>query len=236
LGGLLVVAVVAVVVTIVATSPRSNPPAAPSPTAGASTVAGVEALLTGIPQAGITLGYASAAVTITEFSDLVCPACRYFATTAEPQLIKAEVRTGHAKLVSRGLETASSIANGGESESSQLAVRAAGLQNRACNYILLAYGEQPQMIGGKDPEDVAYVTPAYLQNLAAQIRGLNLIKWQASLAEPSLATAVAADARAAQADGFDSTPSFLISGANQSVRLTGAPTLAQLQAAMQQAG
>jgi len=235
LGGVVAAVVIALVAVIVLSTRGSSHGTPISPAAKSSALTEVGTLLAGIPQAGMTLGKADAPITITEFSDIVCPACYDFAMTSERDLIATEVATGHAKLVSRGLETASAIANGGEYTASQTAVRAAGLQGRAWNYLLLAYAEQPQMIGGKSAEEVAYVTPGYLQNLAAQIPGLNLIKWQAGLTNASLVNAVSADARAAQANGVQSTPSLLVSGPVQTVRITGAPTLAQVQTAMRQA-
>ena len=235
LGAVVAVVVLALVAVIMLSAGGSGRSTVVSPAAESSALTEVGTLLAGIPQAGMTLGRANAPITITEYSDLVCPACYDFATTSERELISAEVATGHAKLVARGLETASGIANGGEYTASQTAISAAGLQGRAWNYLLLAYAEQPQTIGGRSAEEVAYLTPAYLQNLAAQIPGLNLIKWQADLTSPSLVKAVSADSRAAQAAGVQSTPSLTVSGPVQTVRITGAPTLAQVRTAMRQA-
>ncbi len=235
LGGVVAAVALALAVVIVLSTGGSKGSAAISPAAKSSAATEVGTLLAGIPQEGMTLGQANAPITITEYSDLVCPACYYFATTSERQLISAEVATGHAKILSRGLETASGIANGGEYTASQAAIRAAGLQGRAWNYILLAYAEQPQTIDGRSAEEVPYVTPSYLQDLAARIPGLNLVEWRAAVANSSLASAVAADSHAAQAAGVQSTPSLLISGHAHTVRITGAPTLAQVQTAMRQA-
>lgn len=227
----LVAAVLAVVIALSAGGHPTSTSAANKPAA----VSSVESLLSGIPQSGMTLGRASAPVTITEYSDLVCPACDEFANTSERQLIAQEVASGHAKLVSRGLETASGIANGSEYTASQAAIRSAGLQGHAWDYILIAYAEQPQEIGGKSAEDVAYITPAYLQNIASAVPGLNLIKWQATLSSSPLANAVTADGRAASKAGINSTPSLVISGRAQTLRLTGAVPLSDIQSAMRQA-
>lgn len=64
-------------------------------------VRGVEettALLDGIPQQGITLGNADAPVTIVEFVDLKCSACRGFALEHQGTIVRDLVRTGKANV------------------------------------------------------------------------------------------------------------------------------------------
>jgi protein-disulfide isomerase len=205
LGALLVGVLVAVVVVVVAGGGNSTPT---STTNSKTAKAAVATLLKGIPQNGNTLGKASAPVTVTEYGDLVCPVCQQLAFGSEQQLINNEVRAGKVKLVYRGLETASSQANGGEYVASQVAARAAGLQHRGWQYILLWYYEQGD-------ETTPYVTNAFMQNIAAQIPGLDLTKWQTDRNSATLANAVQADAQAATALGLTnppSTPSITFNG------------------------
>lgn len=73
-------------------------------------VRGVEettALLRGVPQHGIVLGRPDAPVTIVEFADLKCPACRSYALGQQPQVVRDLVRTGKANVELRllGLES-----------------------------------------------------------------------------------------------------------------------------------
>ncbi len=204
-------------------------------TTSATAVATVNSLLDGIPQSGTTLGRANAPVTVTEFGDLVCPVCAEFAVGPEAALIAAEVRTGQAKLVFRGLETASGAANQSEYVNTQVAVRSAGLQNDAWYYILLAYEEQPQTINGAPAEDTPYVTSGYLQQLAAQIHGLNLTSWQAGMNDQPLINAVSTDAQAATQANVTGTPTIFVSGPKGTVRSPSAvPALADLQAMIRQ--
>lgn len=200
LGGL--VAVAAVVIVIVAVTSGGS---GSSPVASKTAAPTVATLLHGIPQHGSTLGSPTAPVTVTEFGDLVCPICREFALGAEHQLIANDVRAGRVKLVYRGLETASSTANPGEYTASQVAARAAGLQGLEWNYILLWYEEQQS-------EDTPYVTDAFMQGLAQQIKGLNTTSWQTDRNNQSLSNDVNADAQAANSAGFNSTPTLTISG------------------------
>jgi protein-disulfide isomerase len=231
LSGLVAVAAVAIVVAVVAggggnkttTTPASNPAAR----------AAVIALLKGIPQSGNTLGNPNAPVTITEYGDLVCPICKDFALGSEQQIITSLVRTGNAKLVYRGFETASQTANNGEYAASQIAARAAGQQHRAWQYILLWYNEQGD-------ETTPYVTDAYMQGLAQQVPGLKLTTWQADRNSATLANAVTADAQAASAAGVTGTPSVFFSGPKGAVPFSDPsssfPSLAQAQALVTQVG
>jgi len=206
LGGVIVAAVVVVVVLIVISSGSSSGPKT-STKASSATAAGITALLSGIPQSGTTLGSPTAPVTVTEYGDLECPDCAaLFAlgTGAEVSLISTDVRSGRVKLVYKSLETAT-----GNSDNSfptqQAAAYAAGAQDRAFNFIELFYNEQ-------GPETTDYVTESYLDGLAKQIPGLNLTSWIAARKNPKYAAAVAADEQEAANQGFDSTPTLVISG------------------------
>jgi protein-disulfide isomerase len=214
LGGMLTVAVVALIVVIVVSTgggAAKNVVKVPK-SAQSAALAAVNATLAGIPQSGNVLGNPKAPVTITEYGDLVCPTCADFAVTTEPQIIDALVRTGKAKLVYRAFETASGTANGSEFINTQVAARAAGLQGKEWNYILLTYEEQPATINGTPAEEVAYVNTAYLQSRAAQIKGLNLVKWQAHTTASPLVSAVKSDETAALSTGAKGTPAVYISG------------------------
>ena len=228
LGALLAGVVVALIVVILAGGSNSPTLTTNSKTAKAT----VAALLKGIPQTGNTLGKATAPVTVTEYGDLVCPICQEFAFGSEQQLIKNEVRAGKVKLVYRGVETASSQANGGEYVASQVAARAAGQQHRAWQYIMLWYYEQGD-------ETTPYVTNAFMQNIASQVPGLNLTTWQTDRNSAALAAEVTADAQAATAAGLvgpqgPSTPSITFDGPKGAAPpIVGLASYAQLQSEIQ---
>ena len=67
---------------------------------------------------------------------------------------------------------------------SRTAIRSAGLQRRAWDYIELAYYEQPPTIGGSPAEESSYVNAAYPQGLAQQVPGLVLTAWQVARRGP----------------------------------------------------
>jgi protein-disulfide isomerase len=225
LAGLSAVVVVALVIVIVVGG-GSNSATESSRTARAKVIA----LLKGIPEHANVLGEPTAPVTITEFGDLVCPACQAFALSSEQQLISHDVRDGTVKLVYRGMETASQFANAGEYAAGQIAARAAGLQNREWYYVLLWYHEQPS-------EDTPYVTDAFMQNLASQVPGLNLARWEADRDDPTLAGDVTEDSHTANADGFDATPSLTFNGPKGHVQpISAVPTYTGLTTAIKALG
>jgi protein-disulfide isomerase len=226
LGGVLAVVIVVVVVLVVVSSSGSGGggKAVAAGSSGATkTTKTVDTLLKGIPQSGTTLGSPKARVTVTEFGDLVCPICQSFALGAENQLISNDVRSGKVKLVYRGLETASQTANNSMYVATQTAMRAAGEQDKAWNYIETFYHEQQS-------EDTSYVTNPFLQNLAKQVTGLDFAKWDSGRSSSSLANLVNQDENAAASQNFDSTPTLVIQGpVSQAKPIVGAPTYAGLE-------
>jgi protein-disulfide isomerase len=236
LGGILGAAVVALVVVIIASSSNgSGGGTHVSNSAKLAAQATVASTLAGIPQHGNVLGKQNAPVTITEYGDLVCPTCRDFAVTSEPQIIDSLVKTGKAKLAYRAMETASGTANGSQFVNTQVGASSAGLQNKEWNDVLLTYQEQPQTINGTPAEEVPYVNMNYLQDRASQIKGLNLTQWQAHMTDPALINKVHADLQAAQAAGATGTPAIYVTGPkgtvmyNQNNTLSAVPTEQQIQ-------
>jgi protein-disulfide isomerase len=206
LGGVVLIAVVLVGAAIAISSSGGSSAPPVNSAAAKKTADQVNAQLTGIPQSGMTIGSSSAPVTVTEFGDLECPICKAFAVGAESTLIAKDVKAGKVKLVYRSLETATG--NGpdpGVFPTQQAAALAAGKQNLGWNYILMFYNLQGQ-------EDTAYVTPAYLEKLALLIPSLNYKQWQTDRTSSALSAQVAADQAAANAKGFDSTPTIVVSG------------------------
>jgi protein-disulfide isomerase len=199
--GVAIVAVM-IVAALVATGCGSNADAPKaSVTHGNGTGAEVASLLAGIPQRGNTLGDPKAPVTVEYFGDLECPFCRKFTLDELPSLIHSYVRSGKLKIQYRSLETATH-----DPETfgvQQVAALAAGQQDKLWNFIELFYHEE-----GK--EDSGYVTEGYLQDLAMQVPGLNLIAWTAARSDAELARTLTRDAQAAKLARFSSTPTFLI--------------------------
>src|SRR5208282_830339 len=189
LGGVVAVVVVVIVVVLVATggSNSKTPPKAGSGEANKVTHE-ISNLVGGIPQSGNTLGDPNAPVTLQYFGDLECPICREFTLGALPSIIQQWVRAGKLKIEYRSLETATREPEVFKTQ--QVAALAAGKQNKMWYFIELFYHEQ-----GK--EDSGYVTESYLQELARQVPGLNLIAWTVARNDTELANTISTDARAA---------------------------------------
>ena len=161
----------------------------------------VTSLLAGIPQHGNTLGDPSAPVTVEYFGDLECPFCRQFTLGKLPSLIQSYVRGGRLKIEYYSLETATREPEVFKTQ--QIAALAAGKQNKMWDFLELFYHEQGE-------EGSGYVTEGYLQGLAQQIPGLNLIAWTVARNDPELASRITSDAQAAAEAGLTRTPSFLV--------------------------
>ena len=221
LGGVLVLAVVivAVAIAISTSGGNSNSSSKPGSAAAKADATAVGNLLAGIPQSGTTLGNPKAPVTITEYADLECPVCDAFAlptirSTPDgtpgsgyfDQLVNQYVRPGKAKIVYRSLETATGNGpNSGMWTQQQAAAYAAGLQNKAWQYIELFYYQQQS-------ETSSYVNPSFLQSIAQEVPGLNLASWQANRQSPTLEAQVTKDGQVGQASGFTSTPTIVVKG------------------------
>lgn len=221
LGGVVIIAVAVIAVVIVVSisgNKTAGKPVNPVSATAKSDATAVSNLLAGIPETGETLGSPSAPITITEYGDLECPDCDAFALPTNrdtsdgtpgsgylDQLISQYVRTGKVKIVYRSLETASGGVNNAMWPQQQASAYAAGLQNKAWYYIELFYYEQ-------QPETTTYVNTAFLQGIAEQVPGLSLSEWAANSQSPTLEAQVASDGRAANAQGFSSTPTLVVRG------------------------
>jgi protein-disulfide isomerase len=201
--GIIVAIVVASSVVILIATGGSSKKATPKPngTQAQGTDAGVTSLLAGIPQRGNTLGDPKAPVTLQYFGDLQCPFCKQFTLGALPSIIERWVRSGKLKIEYRSIETATREPEVFKAQ--QVAALAAGEQNKMWYFIELFYHEQGN-------ENSGYVVNGYLQGLAQQVPGLNLIAWTAARDDTELANTITNDAQAAGNAGFTGTPSFLL--------------------------
>jgi protein-disulfide isomerase len=161
----------------------------------------VAGLLAGIPQRGNRLGKPGAPLTVQFFGDLQCPYCRLFALSSLNTLISRFVRPGKLNIEYRSLRTATHDPETFVAQ--QVAALAAGTQNRLWNFVELFYREQHE-------EDSGYVTEAFLDNLAQQVPGLNLVAWNASRGDAELGRLVLRDALSARSHSLKATPSFLL--------------------------
>ncbi len=137
-GGVVVLAAIGIVLAVTLGGGSKNK-AAGLPTVGTLTnslpgATDVNTMFKGIPQAGLTLGYASAPVTMVEYIDLQCPFCQQFETQVFPNILKNYIRTKKVKVVARLLDFI-----GPDSGRGRNAMIAVGAQNRAFDFAELLY-------------------------------------------------------------------------------------------------
>ncbi len=199
-GGVVVLAAIGIVLAVTLGGGSKNK-AAGLPTVGTLTnslpgAADVNTMFKGIPQNGLTLGYASAPVTMVEYIDLQCPFCQEFETQVFPTILTKYIRTKKVKVVARILDFL-----GPDSNRGRKAMIAVGAQNRAFNFSELLYYNQ-----GK--ENTGWLSDAMVGQAVSSIPGLRVAD-ALGLASTGAVTQ--------QAKGFDA--------AMAADKVTGTPTL-----------
>lgn len=210
LGGTVVIAIAAIVVVVVlsvSSGSGGGKGITTNPTKTKALYSQVSSLLAGIPESGTTLGKPTAPVTVSYYGDLQCPFCAQLTLSSLPQFIQTDVRTGKAKLVYRSFCTATCHLSNGQSifNDQQVAADAAGSQDLFWYYAELFYHQQ-------GAEGSGYVTPTFLNDLAAQIPSLNQAKWQTDRKDPSLLAAVQQDGQTASSLNLQGTPTLIFKG------------------------
>ena len=175
----------------------------------------------GVPQQGDTLGDANAPVTITELGDLRCPICKQFALDTENQMIGTFVKPGKAKFQFRiwpilGTDSVSAAACG----------IAAQQQDKLFQYQELWYHNQQD-------ETTEYATPAFCDGIAKAL-GLDMAKFQKDRQDDALWTPEVQDVQVLAAqEGFNGTPSFIVTGPKGKKVIAGSlPGIAEITAAV----
>jgi protein-disulfide isomerase len=117
--------------------------------------------LAGIPQEGIVLGSPAARVTLIEYADLQCPACRAYTEEYFPEIVERYVRPGEIKTEFRGVAFI-----GEDSETVLRYVLAAGLQNHLWEL-------QDALYRNQGAENSGWVTEELVRELAGEIPGFD---------------------------------------------------------------
>jgi protein-disulfide isomerase len=216
--GAVAVIVALIVISQSGGSDNSEPPAN---VAGAQQV---DAQLKGLSQSGTTLGDSSAPVTVVEYGDPQCSSCKAFSETVAPELISGEVQGGNVKYEFRPF-----LIIGPDSKPAMRAALAAGDQGRFWNFLQLFYLNQ----GG---ENSGYVTDDFLTRIARGAGVSDVDKWNTDRNDSKWDATIQQGSSQADSFGFTGTPSILVEGPKGQKAIGGGtiPTLAQIQAAIQQ--
>lgn len=181
-------AVALVVVALLFRNDGNAPPPSPTP--------GVE--LAGIPQDDRVLGNPAATVTLIEYADPQCPACRLYTEELFPAVVDEYVRPGKVKNEFRGFPFI-----GPDSVKALRFIYAAGLQDKLWQFQEALYRNQ----GG---ENDGWVTDDLLREVTSEIPGLDVDKLFADAESDEIAAEVNAAPGEAQAAGVQGTPWFFV--------------------------
>jgi len=187
-------------------------------------VSAVKRELRRIPQSGMVLGRQSAPVTLVEFGDLQCPACRTYAEEVLPEVIESKVRSGQAKVEFRFF----TIVND-ESDQAAAAAIAAGQQGRGWTFVELFYRNQGIEASG-------YVDDDFLTEIAKAAGVPDLGRWNHDRKDPSKQTFLTRTSEEAKRLDLSGTPSFAVTGPGAGWKTLGTPrSAAEIETAIDEA-
>lgn len=179
--------------------------------------------LSGIPQDDRVLGSPGAEVTLIEWADPQCPACRTYTEEFLPTVVDEYIRPGTVNTEFRGFPFI-----GDDSVKAYRFLLAAAEQNRLWNLQEALYRHQ----GG---ENDGWVTDDLIRELASEIDGLDVDRLFID-AEGADIVAEAEGAEAAgQAAGIPGTPTLLVQVADQEPYVIQIATVDQMRAALDDA-
>jgi protein-disulfide isomerase len=162
----------------------------------------VLASIDSLEQAGNTVGDPNAKVTIYEFGDLQCPACKEFSESVIPELLAAEgpVGAGEAQLAFENF-----VIIGDESVDAAKAALAAGEQGRMWQYVEIFYANQ-------GIENSGYVTDDFLTAVADAAGVEDIDAWNEARQDPKWDAELQRITQQAANDKLTGTPSVVVEG------------------------
>jgi len=179
--------------------------------------------LAGIPQDGRTLGAADADVTLIEWADPQCPACRVYTDAFFPVVVDEYVRPGTVNTEFRGFPFI-----GEDSVKAYRFLLAAAEQDRFWNLQEALYRNQ----GG---ENDGWVTDELLRELSAEIDGLDVDRLFADADSEAIVAEAEGAGTTAEAAGILGTPTLQIALGGNEPYLINVADLDQLRAALDDA-
>jgi protein-disulfide isomerase len=154
--------------------------------------------LSGIPQNGRTLGAPDANVTLVEWADPQCPACRFYTEEFFPTVVDEYVRPGRVKTEFRGFPFI-----GEDSVTAYQFLLAAGEQRKLWDLQEAMYRNQ----GG---ENDGWVTDDLIRELGAAIPGLDVDRLFVDAEREDIVAEAEGAGAAAEAAGIEGTPTLQI--------------------------
>lgn len=206
-------AVALVAVALLFRSNSSTPPATVTPVVD----------LGGIPQAGRVLGSPNARVTLIEYADAQCPACRAYTEELFPTVVDEYVRPGKVKNEYRGFPFI-----GDDSVKAYRFLLAAAEQNKLWNL-------QEALYRNQGAENSGWVTDDLVRQVAGEIAGLDVNQLFTDAERRDIKQEAESAGAQAHADGIAGTPTFLVKIGDQTPYFIQVATVDQVRAALDDA-
>jgi protein-disulfide isomerase len=160
----------------------------------------IDAMLSGIPQHGLTLGRPAAPIEVFEYCDLESTICKDDAEAVLPEVIADKVATGAAKLTFRNFVIISP-----QSHPASAAAIAAGEQGRGWNFIEGFFRNQGRPNSG-------FATHKFLESIAEAAGVGNMSRWNSERRGGKAKAQAIASTKEAERLGLTGTPTFTITG------------------------
>jgi protein-disulfide isomerase len=225
--GAVVIALAAVAVALAFALTGGSSSSTPSTTTAATTLPDASAstaLFKGIPQHGNVLGKQNAPVTMVEYIDLQCPICRAFETDVMPTIVPRFVRSGKVRLIARPIAFI-----GPDSVRGRFAALAAARQNRFFDFTQLLYANQGS-------ENSGWLDDKFVRAAYSSIPGLDVAAAEKARTEGAISQQADTFDSQADADNVRGTPTVLVGKTGGKLTEVASPDVANLSAAIQQAG
>lgn len=176
--------------------------------------------LDGIPQNGAFLGSPDAKVTVIEYADIQCPACRIYTEELFPTVVDEYVRPGKVLAEFRGYPFL-----GTDSLKGERFLLAAAKQDRLWQL-------QEALYRNQGAENSSWLTDELIRDVAADIPGLDVDRLFADAETDETGQAAQQSAVDAQSAGITGTPSILVKIGDQTPYLIVAQTPDQMREAL----
>jgi protein-disulfide isomerase len=179
--------------------------------------------LRGIPQTGRILGSPQAGVTLIEYADAQCPACRLYTEEFFPTVVDEYVRPGKVSTEYRGYPFL-----GDDSVKAYRFLLAAAEQNKLWDL-------QEALYRNQGAENSGWVTDDLVRQVADGIPGLDVDRLFADAERADIAREADGAEAQASAAGITGTPTFLVKIGDQKPYLIQVPSVDQMRAALDDA-
>lgn len=154
------------------------------------------------------LGNPNASVTVVEFGDYRCSACKQFHETVYPRLKNRFIKSGQINFYFVGFSFLDQYFKGDTSKTASVAAECVYKQDKQ-----QFWNMHEAIYNNRGPEKQDWGTKAFLMELARNhTEGLNYTQLESCIAKRKTIDEVREDRRMARSHGVDSTPTIFVNG------------------------